>query len=241
MLDIIKNNAALLVEALQLVTKVLNWWVLGIVLIVYILLALGLYKQAKNRALDHPWLAWLPIGNLWILGCLADQYRKLVLGKEKANHANRLFWVSLVAAVLLIAVVVLTVSGLSYITENAPNMSLEGERLEEVKGLTGDDLTRAYLELMADMIAKDELLAQTVTGGLIALTVLSCLLIAANIYLVVEKYIALYYFFDSSVQKHKVWMLALSILLGADGIFVFICRNQNQAMPHDKKGRIKIY
>jgi hypothetical protein len=42
--------------------------ILGIVM--YILASLGLYKLAVNRRLENPWLAWIPIGNLYILGKL---------------------------------------------------------------------------------------------------------------------------------------------------------------------------
>ena len=41
-----------------------------IALIVYILLSLGLYKLAKNAGIENPWLAWIPIANLYILGKL---------------------------------------------------------------------------------------------------------------------------------------------------------------------------
>ena len=36
----------------------------------YILRSLGLYSLAKNRGIDAPWLAWIPVGNAYIMGCL---------------------------------------------------------------------------------------------------------------------------------------------------------------------------
>ena len=33
------------------------------------------------EGIRHAWLAWVPIGNNWILGSLSDQYRYLVKGK----------------------------------------------------------------------------------------------------------------------------------------------------------------
>ena len=44
---------------------------LAIGLTSYILMSLGLYKLAKNRGIDAPWLAWIPVGNAYIMGCLS--------------------------------------------------------------------------------------------------------------------------------------------------------------------------
>lgn len=41
-----------------------------IAIIGYILMALGLYTMAKNRGIENPWLAWIPIANLYILAKL---------------------------------------------------------------------------------------------------------------------------------------------------------------------------
>ena len=34
----------------------------------YIMGSLGHYTIAQRRGIKHPWLAWIPFGNLWILG-----------------------------------------------------------------------------------------------------------------------------------------------------------------------------
>lgn len=44
------------------------FFIIGIVL--YILASIGLYKLAFNQKLENPWLAWIPIANLYILGKL---------------------------------------------------------------------------------------------------------------------------------------------------------------------------
>lgn len=41
----------------------------------FLLTAYSLYSMAKARELPKPWLAWVPFGNSWILGYLADQYQ----------------------------------------------------------------------------------------------------------------------------------------------------------------------
>ena len=240
MIEFIKNHADLVVDALQIVTDRLNIWWLLFYAACYILLSLGLYTLAKRRYIDRPWLAWLPIGNLWILGCLADQYRKVVQDKKDVNSKDRLFWSSVVAAALLVAVIVLVAVGLSYITEKAPIMSVSTEALEELETLSGDQLSEAYLKLMAQMVASNEDVARTVTVGLIGLSVLLVAYAVAVVCLAVEQYKALYFLYTSSLPKHAVWFLVVSIVLSVEAIFVFVCRKQNQGMPHDKKGRIQV-
>lgn len=41
-----------------------------------VLSSYGMYRIAKGNGVDHPWLAWIPLVNLWTLGCIADTYRK---------------------------------------------------------------------------------------------------------------------------------------------------------------------
>ena len=49
----------------------------------YVLQSLGYYTIAERRGIKRPWLSWLPIGNLWILGSISDQYQYVVKGKIK--------------------------------------------------------------------------------------------------------------------------------------------------------------
>ena len=56
---------------------------LGISVAVYVLQALSLYTIAKRRGIQKPWLAWIPVGDMWIKGCISDQYQYVVKGKVK--------------------------------------------------------------------------------------------------------------------------------------------------------------
>jgi hypothetical protein len=38
----------------------------------YVLMSLGLYRMAKNRGNENAWLAWIPIGNAYIMGYLSE-------------------------------------------------------------------------------------------------------------------------------------------------------------------------
>lgn len=53
--------------------------VLGIVC--YVLQSAGLYSIASRRGIHNPWLAWIPIAQYWIFGCVSDQYQYVVKGK----------------------------------------------------------------------------------------------------------------------------------------------------------------
>ena len=44
----------------------------GIGIAIYVLRSLGLYKLAKNRGIDNAWLAWLPVGDAYIMGYLSE-------------------------------------------------------------------------------------------------------------------------------------------------------------------------
>ena len=52
---------------------------------VYILQSVGLYAIAKRRGIHKPWLAWIPVANMWVLGCISDQYQYVA----KGNITNR--------------------------------------------------------------------------------------------------------------------------------------------------------
>lgn len=45
---------------------------LGLVAL-YLLRALGLYRLAVNAGMSHPGLAWVPVANWYLLGCLCDR------------------------------------------------------------------------------------------------------------------------------------------------------------------------
>jgi len=42
-------------------------------LVLYCLKSIGLYTLAKNRGIENPWLAWIPIADLYIMGMLVGE------------------------------------------------------------------------------------------------------------------------------------------------------------------------
>ena len=80
----------------------------------YVLTALAIYTISRRRGLNKPWLAWIPVVNVWLLGSLSDQYQYVVKGENKSKRKwllglNLLMW-ALIIAVIVLAVVVATIA-----------------------------------------------------------------------------------------------------------------------------------
>lgn len=72
----------------------------------YVLRALGLYSIAKRRGINRPWMSWVPVLDLWVLGCISDQYQYVVNGNIR-NKRKWLLGLSIAMAVLYIVFAVL--------------------------------------------------------------------------------------------------------------------------------------
>ncbi|MBQ7802069.1 MAG: hypothetical protein IJ375_07080 [Oscillospiraceae bacterium] len=57
--------------------------VAAVAILEYVFQAVGLYTIAKRRGINNPWLAWIPVANVWILGSIADQYQYVARGRVK--------------------------------------------------------------------------------------------------------------------------------------------------------------
>jgi len=72
-------------------------------IVFYILQSVGMYTIAKHRGIRHAWLSWLPIGNVWMLGSISDQYQYVAKGKIK-NRRKLLLALSMAALLLTVFV-----------------------------------------------------------------------------------------------------------------------------------------
>lgn len=52
----------------------------------YVLTSLSLYTIAARRQIANPWLSWIPVVRIWVLGSLSDQYRYVVKGQYKSKR-----------------------------------------------------------------------------------------------------------------------------------------------------------
>lgn len=79
------NEYEAILEAVSAGTEIMQA-VLGLVmsLAVYILQGIALYRMAGKLGIGSPWLAFVPIGNVWLLGKIADA------NEAVPKHAKRL-------------------------------------------------------------------------------------------------------------------------------------------------------
>ena len=73
---------------------------------VYVMRAMSLYTISKRRGINHPWMSWVPVLDLWVIGCISDQYQYVVKGRDK-NKRKWLLGLSIAMAVIYIAFFVL--------------------------------------------------------------------------------------------------------------------------------------
>lgn len=100
-------------------------------LAMYVLESVGLYTIARNRGLRHPWMAWVPVLNHWLLGCVSDQYRYVVKGQIRNRRTL------LLALVILSTLVGWFGSGVSVANVSALDQMLEGGAAPYAGMITG--------------------------------------------------------------------------------------------------------
>lgn len=89
----------------------------------YVFSALAIYTIAQRRGIKNPWLAWIPMVNVWILGSISDQYRYVAKGEVKNKRKILLgvnilnFILTWVAVIKMIVTVVGVVVGETYLTD----------------------------------------------------------------------------------------------------------------------------
>lgn len=73
----------------------------------YVLTAISLYTIAKRRGLHNPWLAWIPVANVWLIGSISDQYRYVT---RRQTKSKRKWLLALRIAAIVLAIVMLVMS-----------------------------------------------------------------------------------------------------------------------------------
>jgi len=177
----------------------------------YILTALGMYTIAKRRGLSNPWLAWVPIGNLWILGSIPDQYQQVAKNK-KTNRRKILLWLYVAILVLTIIAVILFVAGIIQLVMN-------GHYFDPYFGYGFTN----YMGAKADIAGA----AVTVVAGLLLLFPLLVLIVVNAVF----TFMAYYDLYASCEPKNATVYLVLTIFVSIVGaVFVFVCRDKDQGM-----------
>lgn len=111
-------------------------------LAIYVLTAYSLYAIAQRRGLRNPWLAWIPVAQLWTIGAISDDYHQKTAGVKK-NKRKILIALEIVNVVLCIVMMVL----LALFVVSAMDASLSSD-LEGFSGVMGS-LLGLFLILLA--------------------------------------------------------------------------------------------
>lgn len=87
---------------------VYNAFSLLLAIAAYVLRSVGLYSIAKRRGIANPWLAWIPVAWVWVLGSISDQFRYVTKAQVKSKR-KVLLALNIVCSVLAVALIVMLI------------------------------------------------------------------------------------------------------------------------------------
>lgn len=196
------------VYGIAIVIYLLFWFVMmaaGIAM--YVLHSLGMYTIAKRRGISNPFLAWIPVAQLWILGSIADQYDEAEKGVKKKSRVLLLVLEIAMYACLAFFYVIAFIFMIIII----------------MAGVAEGTYEYSY--------GYDNIAALMVVFG-IAFVLFFVVIMVLAIVLSVFMYIAYYKLFKSCRPDSAVLFLVLSIIIPfCLQICVFICRKDDRGMP----------
>lgn len=180
----------------------------------YILTALSLYTIARRRGISNPWLAWLPVANLWVLGSISDQYQYVAQGLVR-NRRKILLGLSIAFAILWIGMVVSAGSAIIGIIAEIP--TLENALVNGMDEAAGMHMLETFLPPLL---------------GLLGISfVMSVVAVVQTVF----EYICYYNLFASCQPDNKVLYILLSIFIHITlPVFLMICRDKDLGMPPRK-------
>ena len=212
----------------------LNLGSIVISLVTYVLMAVGLYSVAKRRGIRNPWLAWIPLVNVWVLGCISDQYRYVAKGQNKSKR-KVLLTLSIIVEVVSIVLLVVTVL---WFFSLMGQFGLGDLSLGDWMYVTTLDQAgmEAFFEehiLIQDAIMDEQQMLQSLLGGILGILGLALLLVPLGIWYTIVYYMALYDLYASAEPKNATVYLVLSILIGGilTGILILVCKDRDDGMP----------
>ena len=170
----------------------------------YVLQGISFYSIASRRGIKHAWLSWLPVGSVWILGCISDQYQYVV--KRQVKNKRKIM-LGLSIAVLALSLLVLTLCGVLIVNAVGSDYGYTSE-----VQLAGSLLVSVFGMLAASVV---------MSGLTIALTILQYICLY-DLYTSCE---------PSNNVTYLLLSIFLGFLLP---ILLFVCRNKDLGMPPRK-------
>ncbi len=178
----------------------------GLAIAMYVLRSLGIYTIAKRRGINHPWFAWVPVVDGYLLGCISDQFRYVVKGQVK-NKRKVLLGVNIALAVVYVVFFVLYIIVIANVAGAAlsPNVVTEAEMMEAM------------------------------LPSLMAMLAVTLVMLVVSIVMVVFRYMALYDLYTSCSPQNNVLFLVLGIFFTVtEPFFIFFSRKKDGGMPPRK-------
>lgn len=170
---------------------------------VYVVTSLSLHTMAKRRGIRNPWLAWIPIGNLWIMGSISDHYQLMAKFRTK-NKRKWLLILQILLSVLCLLIMILAIITVFSVLQ-----------AYEESGYAG------YIDVWRPV--RDSLLEM----GIVWLVMMVVAIIST-----VVQYMALYDIYRSCEPDNATLYLVLSILVTmSQPVFLFLCRKKDGGLP----------
>ena len=172
----------------------------------YFLRSIGLYSMAKRRGINNPWLAWIPVAWVWVLGSISDQFRYVTKAQIRSKRKTLLV-LNIISFVLVIVMLVVMI--VSMVDLMGPLMS------------TGEWTAEMEDQFMGDALAM-----------LFKVLAVCGLAMIVSIVFSVFYYIALFDLYNSADPGSSVAFLIVGIFLGwLQPFFVFFSRKKDGGMP----------
>ncbi len=208
----------------------------GMGLASYVLLSLALYTIAKRRGIHKPWTAWVPVANIWLLGCISDQYRQVARGQVKSKR-KAMLTLMIIMLVLVVIVVGLTVSLVLDVLPYLPKQLLDINEWQKMASMDETALTEYLMDMLEGAAVLSPAVENAVLVKAMILTFLALGLSGVSIALTVLEYMAYHDVFVSADPRSATTYFVIGLVAGLMGlgllmaIFVFLNRNKDMGMP----------
>ncbi len=210
----------------SLLTTVIDYGISMLFMIpAFVLMAIALHCMARRRGIYHTWTAWVPVANAWMVGCLSDQYRAVVLD-QRSNRRKSLLWLNLGRTVLTALVSVFAAIFLIRLWKMG---LLDLQNLESLEQID-EETALAILEQMAVPLF-----------GLLLCSIPAAVL-SVLYYITFYKSLSDIYKSCDPHRARLLMILSLAVGLGASlamglpimvipAVFLFLCRHRDWGMP----------
>lgn len=170
----------------------------------YVLQSLALHSIARRRCIRHPWLAWVPVGDIWILGSISDQYQ-YVVKRQICNKRKVMLWLGIAA----VAATLLMVALLAGVIGSTVDFSMGYQSAGQLAG----DLVGGLFGIGSAVVA--------ICGLAVALMVFRCICLY-DLYR------------SCNPSKKILYLLLSIFFDFLQPVFMFLCRNKELGMPPRK-------